>query len=100
MGNFHASGNPERYQTERAFFTKRKKTLLLAISHDIKIPLSAIKLYARSIYEKVADDEESQISCGHKIEQHADEIEDFVQKIMEAASNEVLAIEVKTENFI
>lgn len=78
---------------------REKKTLLLAISHDIKIPLSAIKLYARSIYEKVADDEESQISCGHKIEQHADEIEDFVQKIMEAASNEVLAIEVKNGEF-
>lgn len=78
---------------------REKKMLLLALSHDIKIPLSAIKLYARSIYEKMADDEESLISCGHKIEQHADEIESFVQKIMEAASNEVLAIEVKNGEF-
>lgn len=78
---------------------KEKKLLLLSISHDIKIPLSAIKLYARSIYEGMAADESVCKNTAHKIEAHADEIEEFVKKIMEASSEEILSIEVHNSEF-
>lgn len=78
---------------------KEKKMLLLQISHDLKIPLSTIRLYARSIYEDVADTEEKKKECAEKIEQHCVEIQNFVQKIMHAVSEEVMAIEVTDGQF-
>lgn len=89
-----------RHARERELFlTREKKTLILSLSHDIKIPLSAIKLYARGIYEGMAESREEQISYGHKIEQHADEIEKFVREIMDASSEEVLCFEVEEGEF-
>ena len=76
-----------------------KKTLILSISHDIKIPLSAIKLQARRIYEGVVTDEEERRACGRSIEQHAEEIEQFVRKIMEASGDQILSIEVENSEF-
>lgn len=76
-----------------------KKTLILSISHDIKIPLSAIKLQARRIYEGLVTDEEERRACGRSIEQHAEEIEQFVRKIMEASGDQILSIEVENSEF-
>lgn len=76
-----------------------KKTLILSISHDIKIPLSAIKLQARRIYEGLVTDEEERRACGRSIERHADEIEQFVRKIMEASGDQILSIEVENSEF-
>lgn len=78
---------------------REKKTLILSISHDIKIPLSAIKLQARRIYEGLVTDEEERRACGRSIEQHADEIEQFVRKIMEASGDQILSIEVENSEF-
>lgn len=78
---------------------REKKTLILSISHDIKIPLSAIKLQARRIYEGLVTDEEERRACGRSIEQHAEEIEQFVRKIMEASGDQILSIEVENSEF-
>lgn len=78
---------------------KEKKTLLLALSHDIKIPLSTIRLYARSIYEDIAKTPEEKKEYAEKMEQHAVELEKLVKKIMSAASEEVLSIEVQSGDF-
>ena len=73
--------------------------MILSISHDIKIPLSAIKLYARSLYEGLAENEQDRKECGHRIEEHADEIEGFVKKIMETSREEVVSVEVQNGEF-
>lgn len=78
---------------------KEKKTLLLELSHDIKIPLSTIRLYARSIYEDIAKTPEEKKKYAEKMEQHAVELEELVKKIMSAASEEVLSIEVQSGDF-
>ncbi len=78
---------------------REKKTMILSISHDIKIPLSAIKLYARSLYEGLAENEQDRKECGHRIEEHADEIEGFVKKIMETSREEVVSVEVQNGEF-
>lgn len=78
---------------------QEKKTLILSISHDIKIPVSAIKLYARGIYEGMAESQEERENYGHRIEQHADEIEQFVSEMMSAASEELLSLEVEQGEF-
>lgn len=78
---------------------KEKKLLLLSISHDIKIPLSAIKLYARALREEVYQTEEKRLHAASQIENHAQEIEEFVQKIVSTASEDILGIEVVNSEF-
>lgn len=78
---------------------KEKKTLLLELSHDLKIPLSTIRLYARGIYEDVAKTQEEKRDYAEKIEQHAVELEALMQKIRKAVSEDVLSIEVQKGDF-
>lgn len=69
---------------------KEKKLLLLSISHDIKIPLSAIKLYAKALQEGIYGSEEEKIRGARQIAKNALEIEEFVKKIIGAASEDVV----------
>lgn len=78
---------------------KEKKLLLLSISHDIKIPLSTIKLYAKSLYEDMILEKELQRGAARKIEAHAREIENFVKQIVEASSEDIISIEVQNSEF-
>lgn len=78
---------------------KEKKLLLLSISHDIKIPLSAIKLYARALKEGIYDSDEKRNEAAGQIEVHAKEIEDFVKEIISASSEEIISIEVESSEF-
>ncbi len=78
---------------------KEKKLLLLSISHDIKIPLSTIKLYAKALKEGVYETEEQKEHAASRIENHAKEIEEFVQKIVNTASEDILDIEVVNSEF-
>lgn len=78
---------------------KEKKLLLLSLSHDIKIPLSAIKLYAKALKESVYPSEKERLYAAGQIEKHAVEIEEFVREIMQTASEDILAIEVNNTEF-
>ena len=78
---------------------KEKKLLLLSISHDIKIPLSAIKLYARALKEEIYESNAKRHEAAEQIEVHVREIEDFVREIISASSEEILSIEVVNSEF-
>ncbi|MEE1248244.1 MAG: HAMP domain-containing sensor histidine kinase [Lachnospiraceae bacterium] len=78
---------------------KEKKLLLLSISHDIKIPLSAIKLYTKALKEDIYDTEEKKREAVTQIEVHTNEIESFVKEIVSASSEEIITIEVKNTEF-
>ena len=71
-----------------------KKLLLLSLSHDIKTPLSAIKLNAKAIAKGVYNDEEKCRSAAESINARADEIEQFVSEITKAASEDFMNFEV------
>lgn len=86
-------------RTKELKLLKEKKLLLLSISHDIKIPLSAIKLYAKALKENLYDSPEKRHEAAGMIEAHAKEIEDFVKQIVEASSEEILNIEVVNSEF-
>lgn len=73
---------------------KEKKTLILSISHDIKTPLSTIKLYAKALYKNLYEDKEKQIGAARNIEKKAVEIEGFVSDIIKASQEDFLNIEV------
>lgn len=78
---------------------KEKKLLLLSISHDIKIPLSAIKLYAKALREGVYKTEDKKLHAAVQIENHAKEIENFVKEIVNTASEELVTLEVADSEF-
>lgn len=78
---------------------KEKKLLLLSISHDIKIPLSAIKLYAKALKENIYDSASKRQEAAIQIETHAKEIEVFVKEIVNASSEEIITIEVENSDF-
>ncbi len=71
-----------------------KKILLLSLSHDIKTPLSAIKLNAKALAKGLYKDEEKQRAAAESINTRADEIEHFVSEITKAASEDFMSFEV------
>lgn len=73
---------------------RNKKLLLLSLSHDIKTPLSAIKLNARALAKGLYKDEEKRRAAAENINTRADEIERFVREITKAASEDFMSFEV------
>ena len=73
---------------------KDKKLLLLSLSHDIKTPLSAIKLNARALARGLYKDEGKRRAAAERINTRADEIERFVSEITKAASEDFMNFEV------
>lgn len=78
-----------------------KKLLLLSLSHDIKTPLSAIKLNAKALEKGIYTDEEKRREAAESINKRADEIENFVSQITKAASEDFMNFEVtESEEFL
>lgn len=78
-----------------------RKLLLLSLSHDIKTPLSAIKLNAKALAKGLYKDEKKQREAAESINSRADEIEHFVSEITKAASEDFMTFEVNNgEEFL
>ena len=73
--------------------------MLLSLSHDIKTPLSAIKLYAKALSKGLYTDEKRKMEIAEKINTTADEIEDLVSQIVNASKEEFLELEVHISEF-
>ena len=71
-----------------------KKLLLLSLSHDIKTPLSAIKLNAKALARGLYKEEEKRRAAAESINTRADEIERFVNEITKAAGEDFMSFEV------
>jgi len=71
-----------------------KKLLLLSLSHDIKTPLSAIKLNAKALARGLYRDEEKRRAAVLSINTRADEIERLVSEITKAADEDFMSFEV------
>ncbi|MBQ6627145.1 MAG: HAMP domain-containing histidine kinase [Ruminococcus sp.] len=78
---------------------KEKKTMLLSLSHDIKTPLSAIKLYAKALQSGIYKDEEKQREVYGSINAKADEIEGYVAEIMRNQTEDIIVFDVKNSEF-
>lgn len=78
---------------------KEKKTMLLSLSHDIKTPLSAIKLYAKALSRGIYKDHEKQLEVYESINTKADEIEKLVAEIMHTETEDIIVFDVKNGEF-
>lgn len=91
--------NMEQQKQRELELHREKKTLLLSLSHDLKTPLSAIKLYAQALSANLYSDPERQRAIAGSINEKADEIEGYVCRIMTAAREDFLSLEVENSEF-
>lgn len=89
----------EQQKKRELHLQRTQKMLVLSISHDIKTPLSAIKLYtkviSRHMYENTAQLDE----IARSMEEKADEIGEFVNQMIKASGEDFQHLEVAEEPF-
>ncbi|GHU81492.1 hypothetical protein AGMMS50284_1440 [Clostridia bacterium] len=91
----------EQQKQKELIFLKEKKTLVISLSHDIKTPLSAIKLYSKALHENLYGDEEKRLQIIKSIDEKADEIENYVGDIIKTSKEDFLSIEtINTEFYL
>lgn len=78
---------------------KEKKTMLLSLSHDIKTPLSAIKLYAKALSSGIYKEPQKQLEVYDSINTKADEIEKLVAEIMLTETEDIIRFDIKKGEF-
>jgi signal transduction histidine kinase len=89
----------EDHKRKELNLEKQKKTMVLSLSHDIKTPLSMIKLYATAINEDLYDSKEKQRETARSIIEKVDQIENYVSEIIRTSQEDLLAIEVNEGEF-
>lgn len=87
--------NLESNKEKELALQKEKKTLILSLSHDIKTPLSAIKLYTKALSQNLYDTEEKRAEALQGIDKNVKEIEKYVSEIVAASREDFLNLEVK-----
>lgn len=71
----------------------------MSLSHDIKTPLSAIKLYAKALERNLYHEEQKRLEIASSINQKADEIEGYIAEIVKASNEDFLSFEVHNDEF-
>ncbi len=91
--------NMEQQKERELNLQREKKMLLLSLSHDIKTPLSAIKLYSKALSKGLYDSKEKQLEIAENINSKADEIEGYVTQIITASREDFLSLDVTMGEF-
>ena len=91
--------NMEQQKERELSLQRDKKMLLLSLSHDIKTPLSAIKLYSKALSRGLYTDKEKQLEIAESINTTADEIEKYVSEIIAASREDFLSFDVNMGEF-
>ncbi|MBQ2263981.1 MAG: HAMP domain-containing histidine kinase, partial [Oscillospiraceae bacterium] len=91
--------NMEQQKERELDLQRERKMLLLSLSHDIKTPLSAIKLYAKALSKGLYKSAEKQAEIAESINTKADEIESYVSQIIAASREDFLSLDVNMSEF-
>ncbi len=91
--------NIEQQKKRELDLQREKKMLLLSLSHDIKTPLSAIKLYSKALSKGLYKSTEKQLEIAENINTKADEIESYVSQIVTASREDFLSFDVNMGEF-
>lgn len=89
----------EKHNAKELQLKKDRKLMILSISHDIKTPLSSIKLYAKALYDNLYTSEEKKEDTARKIEEKADQIENYVSELMKTSSTEIFEFDIVMKEF-
>lgn len=91
--------NMEQQKERELNLQRDRKMLLLSLSHDIKTPLAAIKLYSQALSKGLYTDKDKQLEVAQNIHAKADEIESYVSQIITASREDFLSLEVNIGEF-
>ena len=91
--------NMEQQKARELELQRDRKMLLLSLSHDIKTPLSAIKLYSKALSRGLYTDKAKQLEVTESIHAKADEIEGYVNQIISASREDFLSLDVNMGEF-
>ncbi len=91
--------NMEQQKERELNLQRDRKMLLLSLSHDIKTPLAAIKLYSQALSKGLYTDKDKQLEVAQSIHAKADEIESYVTQIITASREDFLSLEVNIGEF-
>ncbi len=91
--------NMEQQKERELDLQRDRKMLLLSLSHDIKTPLSAIKLYSKALSKGLYTSAEKQLEIAESINAKADEIEGYVSQIITASREDFLSLDVDMGEF-
>lgn len=91
--------NLEENKVRELELQKEKKLLLLSLSHDIKTPLSAIKLYAKALSKGLYKEEARKQETAEHISEKVDEIEAYISEIVRASNEDFLHFDVDNKEF-
>lgn len=91
--------NLEENKVKELELQKERKLLLLSLSHDIKTPLSAIKLYAKALSRNLYKNEEKKQEIAEHISEKVDEIEEYISEIVKASNEDFMEFEVENGEF-
>lgn len=89
----------EQQKNEELRLQKEKKTLVLSLSHDIKTPLSAIKLSSQALARGLYSDLQKQKETAESIGTNADKIESYVGEIIKNSKDDFLNFKVNNSEF-
>lgn len=87
-------GELEQSKTNELERARKEKTMLLSLSHDIKTPLAAIKLYSKGLSRGLFDTEEKKHEAAENISSKTDEIEGYLTKMIDSLNNDFMSFEV------
>lgn len=73
---------------------KERKMFLLSLTHDIKTPLSVIKLNAQALQKNIYQDEEKKRQVAGSILQKADELWDYISSIIHSQREDFMEFTV------
>ena len=87
--------NLESSREKELELQKEKKTIILSLAHDLKTPLSAIRLYNKALSENLYDTPEKRAQVYSGIDKNVTEMEGYVTEIMAASREEFLNLTVE-----
>lgn len=91
--------NLEENKVRELELQKERKLLLLSLSHDIKTPLSAIKLYAKALSRNLYKSKEKKQEIAGHIDEKVNEIEAYISEIVKASNEDFMEFEVENGEF-
>lgn len=78
---------------------KDRQTLIASLSHELKTPVSAIKLYAAALYNNLYQNEKKREECAKLIEQKAEQIEKLIGDIITTSASSLSDFEIQNREF-
>lgn len=91
--------NLEDNKKKEIKYQKEKKTLILSLSHDIKTPLSAIRLYSKALKDNLYNSEEKKKEVIDGIIKNTAEIEHYVNEIVKNSREDFMDLPVNNSSY-